>query len=104
MPKDEYEIRKEGLTAKAKITRIETRKASEIYGKKAKTPDKALFEIYAKIEEWEGRIGTIPKPSSKYVSPKSKMARFLEKYRKPPEEGMMVDAATNAKGYWTLVL
>jgi hypothetical protein len=32
------------------------------------------------------------------------MARFLEKYRKPPEEGMTVDAATNAKGYWTLVL
>jgi hypothetical protein len=99
----EYEIRKIDLKDKAKITRVATRKAGEIF-KNTKTPDQLLIEIYANVDGWEGRIGTIPKPSSRYVSPKSKMAKFLEKYRKSPEVGMSVGAATNDKGFWTLVL
>jgi len=100
----EYEIRKTGLKDKAKITGVETKKASEIYGQKTKAPDQPLIEITANVNGWEGRIGTIPKPPSKFVSPKSKMAQFLQKYKKAPEVGMTVDVATNEKGYWNLAL
>jgi hypothetical protein len=99
----EYEIRKEGLKDKAKIIRVETRKAGDIF-KNTKTPEQLLIEINANVNGWEGRIGTIPKPSSKYVSPKSKMAKFIQKYKRAPEVGMAVDVVTNDKGYWTLVL
>ena len=90
--------------AKAKITSEKTRKASEIFGQKTKTPNQLLIEIIANVNGWEGRIGTIPKPPSNLVSPKSKMAKFLQRYKKPPEPGMLVDVVTNEKGYWMLVL
>jgi hypothetical protein len=100
----EYEIRKEGLKDKAKITRVETKKAAEIFGEKTKSPEQSLIVIHANVNGWEGRIGTIPKPSAKYVSPKSKMARFIQKYHKPPQTDMSVEVRTNAAGYWALVL
>lgn len=100
----EYEIRKTGLKDKARITRLETKKASEIFGQKTTTPDQQLIEICANVNGWEGRIGTIPKPPSKMVSPISKMGKFLQRYKKPPELGMPVEVATNEKGYWSLVL
>jgi hypothetical protein len=99
----EYTILKEGTREKAKITRVETKRAGEIF-KNAKTPDQQLIVIFANVKGWEGRIGTIPKPPSKYVSPRSKMAQFITKYRKPPEVGMTVDVTTNEKGFWTLAL
>lgn len=99
----EYEIRKEGLKDKARISAIETRKAAEIFGEKTKTPEQVLIVIHANVNGWQGRIGTIPKPSAKYVSPKSKMARLIQKYKKPPEVGMNVEVQTNAAGYWTLL-
>jgi hypothetical protein len=104
LTKEGYEIRKTGVKEKAKITGVNTKKASEIFGQKTKTPDQPLIEITANVNGWEGRIGTIPKPPSKMVSPKSKMAKFLQRYKKAPEPGMAVDAVTNEKGYWTLVL
>ena len=105
MTKEEsYEVRKVGLKAKAKITGVKTKKASEIYGQKTKSPDQPLIEITANVDGWIGRLGTIPKPPSNLVSPKSNMAKFLQRYKKAPEPGMLVDAITNQKGYWTLVL
>lgn len=100
----EYEIRKEGLKDKGRITRVETKKAAEIFGEKTKSPDQLLLVIHANVNGWTGRIGTIPKPSTKYVSPKSKMARFIERYKKSPEPGMTVAVQTNPAGYWALVL
>jgi hypothetical protein len=99
-----YEVRKPGLKAKAEITRLPERKAREVFGKAAKEPDKLIIEVYANINGWEGRIGTIPKPKSKYISPKSKMAAFIKRYQQPVEVGLIIDAATNAKGYWNMVL
>jgi hypothetical protein len=103
MKMDQYQIRKEGLKDKARITKVSTKKASDIF-KNSKNPDQILLEIYADIGGYQGRIGTIPKPPSKYVSPRSRMAQFLQRYQKPPETGMVVDVITNAKGYWTLLL
>jgi len=104
MPKEtQYEIRTEGLKGKARILSVGTRKAAEIF-KNTKTPEQQLIEIVANVNGWEGRVGTIPKPSSKYVSAKSKMAMFLQRYKKPPEAGMTVDVITNEKGYWEIVL
>ena len=40
----------------------------------------------------------------RYVSPKSNMAKFLQKYKKPPDFGMAVEVATNDQGYWALVM
>jgi hypothetical protein len=99
-----YEVRKVGLKEKAKIVTVKTRKASEIFGQKTKTPDQELIEVIANVNGWEGRIGTIPKPPSKLVAPNSKMGKFLQRYKKPPEPGMLVDVVTNEKGYWMLVL
>jgi hypothetical protein len=99
----EYEILKEGAREKARIASVETKRSSEVF-KNSKTPEQQLIVIVANINGWIGRIGTIPKPPSKYLSPKSKMAQFIVKYKKPPEVGMTVDAAINEKGFWTLVL
>jgi hypothetical protein len=99
-----YEMRRPGLKAKAEITRIETRKAAQIFGDAAKAPDQLLIEVYANINGWEGRIGTIPKPASNCLSPNSYMAKFIQRYKQPPEVGLTVDAVTSAKGYWTIVL
>jgi hypothetical protein len=99
----EYEILKEGRRAKAKITSVETKRSVEVF-KNSKTPDQQLIVIIANVEGWVGRVGTIPKPPSRYLSPKSKMAQFITKYRKPPELGMTIDVATNDKGFWTMAL
>jgi len=99
----DYEIRRAGLKDKARITQVNTKRAGDIF-KSTKTPDQQLIEIRANVDGWEGRIATIPKPSSKYVSPKSKMAQFIAKYKRTPESGMQIDVVTNDKGYWTLVL
>jgi hypothetical protein len=101
--KEEYEILKEGAKEKARITGVETKRSSEVF-KNSKTPDQQLIVISANISGWVGRVGTIPKPPSKYLSPKSKMAQFITKYKKPPEAGMLVDVAINDKGFWTLVI
>jgi hypothetical protein len=100
----EYEIRKPGLKEKARITSVETKKASEIFGQKTQSPDQPLIVISANVNGWEGRIATIPKPPTKLVLPNSKMAKFIQKYKKPPEAGIPVEVTTNAKGYWTLAL
>jgi len=99
----EYEILKEGAKEKAKITSVEIKRSGEVF-KNSKTPDQQLVVIVADVDGWVGRVGTIPKPPSKYLSPKSKMAQFITKYRKPPAVGMTIDVATNEKGFWTLVL
>lgn len=70
-----YEIRKEGL--KAKITHVETKKAKDIF-KNAKIPDQSLIAITADVNGLDTRVGFIPEPPSKYVSPKSKMAAFIQ--------------------------
>ena len=99
-----YEIRKAGMKNKATITRIEVKKAGEIFGDAARIPEQLVMVIFGKIDGWEGRIGALTKPISKYVSPKSNMAGFLHKYNKPPEVGMTVEVATNDRGYWTFVM
>jgi CDP-diacylglycerol pyrophosphatase len=99
----EYEIMKQGTKEKARITSVETKSSAEVF-KNSKTPEQQLIVIVANINGWIGRVGTIPKPPSKYLSQKSKMAQFITKYKKPPEVGMTVDVATNEKGFWTLVL
>jgi hypothetical protein len=98
-----YEILKRGRKARAKITSVETKRAGDVF-KNATVPDQQLIVISANVYGWVGRIATIPKPPSRYVSPRFKMAQFITKYRKPPEVGMTVDVTTNEKGYWTLVL
>jgi len=99
-----YEIRKAGMKSKATITRIEAKKATEIFGAAARIPEQLVMVIYGKIDSWEGRIGVITKPSSKYVSPKSNMAKFIQKYKKAPDIGVTVEVATNDRGYWALVM
>jgi hypothetical protein len=98
-----YEIRKAGMKNKATITHIENRKAGEIFGDAARIPEQLVMVIFGKIDGWEGRIGAITKPSSRYISPKSNMAKFIQKYKKPPDTGMTVEVATNDRGYWALV-
>jgi hypothetical protein len=100
--KEEYEILKEGRKAKAKITGVETKRSAEVF-KNSKSPDQQLVVIVANINGWIGRVGTIPKPPSRLLSPRSKMAQFITRYKKPPEVGMTVDVMTNEKGFWTLV-
>jgi hypothetical protein len=86
-----YEVRKEGLRDQARIIRVGVKKASEIYGQKTKIPEQLLIEACANVKGWVGRIGTIPKPPSNLVSPQSRMGKFIRRYKKPPEPGMLVN-------------
>ena len=99
-----YEIRKPGQIAKATITKIENTTAGNIYGKSAKEPKQPVFVISANVEGIEIRIATINKPASKYISPKHKLAQFKQRYGQLPKVGMKLDVATDAKGFWKLVL
>jgi nucleotidyltransferase/DNA polymerase involved in DNA repair len=98
-----YEIRKKGLRTKAKITHVETKKAKEIC-KNAKAPEQSLIAVTADVNGMDTRVGLIPEPLSKYVSPRSKMAAFITRYKKPREVGMSIDVETNERGFWVMVL
>jgi hypothetical protein len=95
-------LRKPGLKAKGTITEIKEVKAVDVYKKAATNPEQLLFAIIAKVEGWKGRIGTIPKPTSKLISPKSKLALFKKRYKQFPKTGMKIDVTANDMGYWKL--
>ena len=102
----DYEIAKPlepGLRAKATITKIKEMKAVEIFKTKAKDPDQLLYAVYGKVNGWEGRIGSINKPPSRTISQKSKMARFKQRYKEFPREGMTVEVESR-EGYWNLII
>ncbi len=97
-------LRKPGTKAKATITEIIEVKAGDVYKTAARNPDEMLFAIIAKVDNWQGRIGTIPKPLSTIISPKSKLAQFKQRYKRFPEIGMKVDVVANDAGYWKLAI
>lgn len=96
--------RKPGTRAKATITDIKEVKAVEVFKAAAQDPEQLLFVIHGKIDDWEGRIGTINKPTSKEISAKSNLAQFKERYEQFPKIGMLVDVVANAEGFWKLDL
>jgi hypothetical protein len=98
-----YEIRKPGQTAKATITQIETRTAGDIFKTKAKNPKQELYVLSGNVEGVETRIATIDKLVSKYLSPRHRLTKFMQRYGQLPKVGMKVDVAADAKGYWKLV-
>jgi hypothetical protein len=100
----EYEIRQPGQKAKGIITQIKTQKASEIYKAAAKNPDQLLLVVSAKTDGWTGRVATFNKPASKLISPSAKLAKFIQKYKRPPETGMPIDLQADSKGFWTIVM
>lgn len=100
----EYEIRQPGQKAKGIITEIKTMKASEIYKAAAKNPNQLLLVVFAKVDGWTGRVATFNKPASKFVSPSAKLAKFIQRYRHPPETGMPIDLQADAKGFWAIVM
>ncbi len=99
-----YEIRKPGQTAKATITQIETRTAADVFKTNAKNPKQELYTLIGNVEGLETRIATIDKPVSKYLSPRHKLTRFIQRYGQLPKVGMKVDVAADARGYWKLVV
>ena len=96
--------RKPGTRAKATIIEIKEVKAVDVFKAAAKDPEQLLFVIDGKVDDWTGRIGTINKPASKQISPKSNLAQFKERYERFPEIGMQVDVVANAEGFWKLDL
>lgn len=97
-------VRKPGTKAKATIIEIREVKASQVYKTGAKNPDQQLFAIIARVGDWEGLIGTIPRPPTKIISAKSRLAQFKQRYKKFPTVGMHVDVLANDAGYWKLVI
>jgi hypothetical protein len=103
----DYDIAKPlepGSKKKAVITDIREMKAGDIFGAKARDPERILYAIYANIEGIDMRIATMAKPDSKTISSRHKLARFKERYGAFPEKGMKVQAETNKDGYWNLVI
>jgi len=96
--------RKAGTKAKATITDIKEVKAGDVFKAAAKDPQKALIVIEGKIDDWEGRIGTMNKPTSKEISEKSNVALFKKRYQQFPKIGMQVDVVVNDEGFWKLDL
>ncbi len=105
----EYQIvkakaRKPGLKAKATITDVRLLKAGEVYGEGARDPEQLVYALYANVDGWQGRIGTINKPPSKQISAATRMAQFKVRYKRYPEPGLKVDVIANEKGYWQMVV
>ncbi len=94
--------RKMGTRATATITSIKEVKAVDVFKTAAENPDQLLYVIDGKIDDWTGRIGIINKPTSKEISAKSNLAKFMQRYEKYPEIGMQVDVIANDAGYWKL--
>ena len=92
-----------GLKSKATITAIKEAKGEEIVKSSARNPQQVLYVIYAKVNGWEGKIGQINKPPSEYISDRSKMAQFIQRYGQQLAVGMQVDVETNKNGYWSLL-
>jgi len=77
---------------------------ADVFKAAAKNPEQILFVINGKVDEWEGRIGTINKPTSKEISAKSNLAQFKQRYEQFPKIGMQVDVIANNEGFWKLDL
>ena len=95
---------KPGTKAKATITELKELKAADIFKTGARNPEQLVFAIFAKVDDWQGRIGAINKPNSKQISTKHKLAAFKQRYKNFPKIGMQVDVVANEKGYWKLEL
>lgn len=112
MPEEfDYEVvdstkptRKAGIKAAATITKIELTTAVKIFGAAAARPEQAVWAIYVKTKDWEGRVATINKPASRFIGKRSKLYLFKAQYKAFPKVGMKVQLVTNARGYWNLVL
>lgn len=95
---------KPGTKTKAIITDIQEVKAAEVFKAGARNPEQLIFAIYAKVDDWQGRIGAINKPSMKTISAKHRLALFKQRYNDFPKVGMRVDVVANDAGYWKLDL
>jgi hypothetical protein len=102
----DYEIAKPlqpGVKGEATITSIKEKKAVEVFRTKAREPEQVLFVIYGNVNGWEGRIGTINKPASRQISPRSRLAKFKQRYKQFPRIGMKIQVEANAAGYWSMM-
>ena len=96
--------RKQGLKAKAPITKIQQLKAVEIFKNKAKDPDQVLYAVNARVEGRDIRVAVFNKPQGEEISPKSKLAQFKLRYKRFPAVGMKVDLVTDDNGFWKIDL
>ncbi len=91
----------EGQTFKAEIVRIEMAKAGDVYGEKAKDPDKAVANLHF---EADGIAGRATLSYTRVPNAKSNLFKFMKRYREAPHRGQTVDVAQDEDGFWRLVI
>jgi len=100
------------IAKKAKITAIEIKKASDVFGNQARAPERQVAVIHT---EYGNEAHAVPKgieytgkdwkvtdelQAIKSVrNPNSWFARFYKKYNVFPKEGMEVEVTVNARGF-----
>ena len=104
------DIPDEGDTYPAKVTALSVVPASEIFGEKAKEPERPTIR-----GEFEGPGGVSGNfnlsapgitPDGKVIArnPKSNLFKYVEKYRKGPFVGQSVEVAINKDGFYRLII
>lgn len=94
-----------GAILAVQISKVQQKKAIEVFGEAAKNPEKQVLVIYAVRGKKEISIGNITVPDDLgAIHPKSNAAKFLLAYGKAPKAGLKVNVKVDANGFWKLVL
>ena len=100
----------EGDTYPAKVTGVEVKSAGDIFGDKAREPEKPMIEVsFEGPGGIEGRT-TYSAPGitsdGKVIvrNPKSFLYLFVRKYKKGPAIGLPVEVAIDENGFYRILL
>ena len=88
----------------ATITAIEATTAGEVYGEKAKDPDRAVMNL--EITASDGKVFhetfSLPEGAGSWRNKAFKLGIFVSKYGSAPVPGMAVKVGFNAEGFYKL--
>lgn len=103
------ELPTEGKEYKATVTQIEVTKAGEIFGDKAKEPDKDVVRISFEGPEGVAGNATISAPGiskGKVIArnPKSNLFKYVKHYGHGPRKGDAVIVRMDEDGFFRLIV
>ena len=100
----------EGDTYPAKITSLEVKPASEIFGDKAKDPTRPTIDVGFSGPGGVDGHDTLSAPGITdggtlvVRNPKSNLFKFVKRYKKGPSVGMPVEVRIDENGFYRILL
>lgn len=89
------------------INGIEESTAGEVFGEKAKNPNRRVIQLSIKVKETSDEFVetfTLPAGIGTWRNKKFKLAQFVNKYGKLPEPGMPVLVVLNDEGFYRVAV